>query len=144
MWFRTCASFKVLSDQVIRYPCFCSWKLFICICSFSAEVTCAFLVSRKQCWNYSHQKNDVIYHIIDKIKIPRITLWIGHDPLRKGGHLNITTTVSLINTHPVLDNGNKPLVRLTVEIRLYNKANYFLSTKGTVNVELQRSYIDLN
>ena len=46
-------------------------------------------------------------------------------PSKKGKSLKKTTTVSLINTHPVLDNGNKPPVRLTVEIQLQSKANYF-------------------
>ena len=51
-----------------------SLKLFIFICGFSAEVTCAILVFKKQWRNsFSSQKNGCIFQIFDQIKVPRVT-----------------------------------------------------------------------
>ena len=51
---------KALSGQVwIIYDCFCFLKLGIFICSFSAIVTCVFLVYKKQ-WRNSHKKKQVL------------------------------------------------------------------------------------
>ena len=62
---------------------FCFGKPFISICDISAKVTYAFLASDAMVklseLNTSSQKNDIIFHINDKLKVSRVLLlWIGH------------------------------------------------------------------
>ena len=71
---------NALSDQVgIRFKYSVFWKLFIFNCGFSTYVTSAFLLQENEyeSLEFNTYASDNIFHIIDQIKISRVSLWIG-------------------------------------------------------------------